>query len=183
MYRSRFIIKASIVLANSWEKGERMTHQEMVDTIVREMEKKFIFIAELGAKDAASFVFGVRRIESGFRKHVYLPHSEQEFLSAPCELKENTIAAQLLCRTLNCCCLDFSKNRLFEAGVHVRMVIPDTPVCRQRLESLAKTNPDWPRYCLLLDELATSLTADLSVAESFCVLKDRDTPEENKTIC
>lgn len=74
VYRSRFIIKASIVLANSWEKGERMTHQEMVDTIVREMEKKFIFIAELGAQDAASFVFGVRRIESGFRKQIGRAH-------------------------------------------------------------------------------------------------------------
>jgi len=36
---------------------------------------------------------------------------------------------------------------------------------------------------LLLDESATSLMADLSVEETFCVLKDRDTPDENKTIC
>ena len=160
-----------------------MTHQEMVDTIVREMEKKFIFIAELGAQDAASFVFGVRRIESGFRKHVYLPHSEQEFLSAPCELKENTIAAQQLCRTINCCCLDFSKNRLFKAGVHVRMVIPDTPVCRQRLESLAKTNPDWPRYCLLLDSTAGTLIADLASEESFLLIRDNNSTEGKKTTC
>ena len=154
-----------------------MTHQGITDTIVREMEKKFIFITELGAQSEASFVFGVRTLKSKFRKHVYLPHTEQEFLSAPCELKDNRIKAQELCRTINCCCLDFSKNRLFEAGVHVRMVVPDTPACLSRLESLAQANADWLRYCLLLDDAALSLIADLSVEEAFFVLKDRNTPD------
>ena len=36
---------------------------------------------------------------------------------------------------------------------------------------------------LLLDESATSLMADLSVEEMFCVLKDHNTPDENEMIC
>ena len=159
-----------------------MTHQEMVDTIRHGMEKEFAVLSELCSEPAPAFVVGMRKFSFGYRQHIYLLYTEPEFLAAPARLKSNAILAHQFARAIHWPRLDLEKEYMIVGGIHVRMVIPDTSACRERLEILAQNNADWPRYCLLLDSKAAALIRDFEVEEKFSSIKDSDSPNERNDL-
>ena len=165
------------------KRDETMTHQEMVDTIQRGLAREFVILAELTANPAPPFVIGIRKFGVGYRQHIYLLFTEPEFLSAPRDLKTNEIRVQQLVCAIHWPRLDLEKEYLLEGDMHVRMVVPDTTACRKKLEDLAQSNSDWPRYCLLLDSTAGTLIADLASEESFLLIRDNNSTEGKKTTC
>ena len=137
-------------------------------------------LSELCPEPAPAFVVGMRKFSFGYRQHIYLLYTEPEFLAAPARLKSNAILAQQFVRAIHWPRLDLEKEYMIVGGIHVRMVIPDTPACREKLEILAQSNADWPRYCLLLDSTAAALITDFAVDEEFSTIKDSDSLSEKK---
>ena len=158
-----------------------MTHQEMVDTIRHGMEKEFAVLSELCPEPAPAFVVGMRKFGIGYRQHIYLLYTEPEFLAAPARLKSNAILVQQFVRAIHWPRLDLENEYRCVGITHVRMVVPDTTACRKKLEDLAQSNADWPRYCLLLDSTAGTLIAALAAEESFFSISD-STPTEGRNV-